>query len=239
MIYLGNPCSAGVREAMRAGLLGHIDTPAQGNTLDAGVSWCADNGCFGKGYPGDLAWLQWLRNHPGDRALCLFATAPDVVGDHAATWERSRPWLPLIREAGYPAALVAQNGMTVANWDHWHEIDCLFLGGSKECLPCGFVWPAEAGKPGRREPCPLCGRILTEWKLGAAARALSAEANARGVWVHMGRVSSFKRLQYAQTIGCDSADGTYLTYGADKNLPTLLGWLAQLANPDTPALLFA
>jgi len=225
LIYLANPCSPSVRQAMRGGLLGMIDTPAQGNTLEPGTTWCADNGCFGAGYPGDLRWLEWLQNHPGDRELCLFATAPDVVGDHAATWERSRPWLPLIREAGCPAALVAQNGMTVHNWSHWAEIDCLFLGGSMECLPCGYVRPSDDRET---RCCPVCGRTLTEWKLGAAARALVAEANAHGVWVHMGRVNSSKRLQYAMAIGCDSADGTYLTFGADKNLPTLLGWLADL-----------
>jgi hypothetical protein len=29
------------------------------------------------------------------------------------------------------------------------------------------------------------------------------------------------------------ADGTYLAYGPDRNLPTLLGWLAALP-PDRP-----
>lgn len=208
MIYLANPCSPDVRLAMRAGLLGMIDTPAQGNVLED-ADWCADNGCFGSGYPGDEAWLEWLRSHPGDRASCLFATAPDVVGDFAATAERSRPFLPLIREAGYAAALVAQDGMEYTTWDCWDEIDALFIGGS------------------------------TAWKLSDEVRNLAAVASSLGKWVHMGRVNSRKRLMYADAIGCDSADGTYLTFGPDKNLPTLLGWLAEMNSQGSLQLAFA
>ncbi len=80
----------------------------------------------------------------------------------------------------------------------WDEFDVLFLGGD------------------------------TPWKLGAAARALTVEANRRGKWVHMGRVNSRKRLIYAAEIGCSSVDGTYLAFGPDRNLPRLLGWLQDL-----------
>ncbi len=52
----------------------------------------------------------------------------------------------------------------------------------------------------------------------------------------MGRVNSYRRLAYAQSIGCHSADGTYLKYGPDLNLPRLLRWL-DLLNP--PAALSA
>jgi hypothetical protein len=77
----------------------------------------------------------------------------------------------------------------------WDEFDVLFIGGS------------------------------TAWKLGPQARRLLAEAKAHGKHVHMGRVNSERRYEYARAIGCDSADGTYLTYGPDKNLPQLLAWL--------------
>jgi hypothetical protein len=65
----------------------------------------------------------------------------------------------------------------------------------------------------------------TEWKLGPHARAVVRVAKARGMWVHMGRVNSLRRLRYAHAIGCDSVDGTYLAYAPDRNLPRLLGWL--------------
>lgn len=40
----------------------------------------------------------------------------------------------------------------------------------------------------------------------------------------MGRVNSERRYRYALAIGCDSADGTYLTFGPDQNLPDVLAW---------------
>ncbi len=177
---------------MRDGLLGFIDTPAQGNRRPAGVAWCADNGCYGKGYPGDVAWLAWLAGM--DPTGCVFATAPDVVGDAIATLARSLPMLPRIRELGYPAALVAQDGLEALPVP-WDAFDVLFIGGS------------------------------TPWKLGRHARALVADAKAHGKGVHMGRVNSARRLRYAADIGCDTADGTYLTFGPDANLPRLLSWL--------------
>ena len=53
MLYFANPCGPAVIEHMKAHQLGFIDTPAQQNRRPAGVIWCADNGCFGKGYPAD------------------------------------------------------------------------------------------------------------------------------------------------------------------------------------------
>lgn len=197
MLYFANPVRGGAQQAMRDGTLGYIDTPAQGNRRPAGVIWCADNGCFGKGYPGADGWLAWLRQHAAYAPACRFATAPDVVGDAAATLELSRPYLAQIRQLGYPAALVAQDGLEHLQVP-WDEFDVLFIGGS------------------------------TEWKLGAAAAEIVKEAKRRGKWVHMGRVNSRKRLRYAASIGCDSADGTYLVFGPDKNFPKLMGWLDEL-----------
>lgn len=68
----------------------------------------------------------------------------------------------------------------------------------------------------------------TEWKLSHDAAACVAEAKRRGMWVHMGRVNSERRLRIAASWGVDSADGTYLTFGPDCNLPRLLGWLRRL-----------
>lgn len=182
-------------DAMRNGRLGYIDTPGQGNRRPDGVTWCADNGRFGKGWPGYDDWWQWLTANAHAAATCLFATAPDVVGDAGATLADSLPWLPRIRALGYPAALVAQDGLESLPVP-WDDFDALFIGGT------------------------------TEWKLGRHARALVREAKAHGNRVHMGRVNSARRYRYAAAIGCDSADGTFLTFGPDVNLPKVLGWVA-------------
>lgn len=68
----------------------------------------------------------------------------------------------------------------------------------------------------------------TEWKMSRAAMDLVAEAQARGVSTHMGRVNTRRRLLYAHAHGIDSVDGTYLSFGPGKNLPTLINWLTYL-----------
>jgi hypothetical protein len=204
--YAANPCRAAL-PAMAAGQLVVIATPKQHNRIPDGALWVADNGCgpgkhgIGKGYPGDERFLAWLASHEAERCRCLFAAAPDVVGSAQATLARSLPMLPRIRELGYPAALVAQDGLELSEVP-WAAFDALFIGGS------------------------------TEWKLGPDAARLVRAAKARGKHVHFGRVNSRKRLRYAAELGCDTADGTYLTFGPDRNLPILLGWLRELAQPE-------
>ncbi|RCG19067.1 hypothetical protein DQ384_38495 [Sphaerisporangium album] len=171
-----------------------ITTPKQGNRLLAGHPWCADNGVYTGRYPGDEAYLTWLRRLRPLAHNCLFAVAPDVVGDHLRTLTRSRNMLVKIRELGYPAAFVAQDGMQFSSWDPWDEIDCLFIGGGDE------------------------------FKLSRDAAELVDVANSLGKWTHMGRVNSLRRYRYAAAIGCDSVDGTHLTFAPDQNLHEVLQW---------------
>lgn len=186
-------------DAMRAGLLCQIVTPAEGRMPIESVEWVADNCVFAGKYPGDDEYLAWLARLP-HRQNCRFVVAPDVVADHEATLKRSLPMLPRIRALGLPVAFVGQDGATPDALP-WDEFDALFIGGS------------------------------TEWKLGPEARVLIAEGKRRGKWVHMGRVNSQARLQYAADAGCDSADGTYLAFGPDTNLPKLLRWLRAVNHP--------
>lgn len=129
MIYLGNKSSGAIAESMSSGALGMMCTPAEGKTPASAAIWAADNGCFGRGYPGDDKYLAWLRRHAIHADRCLFATAPDVMGDAAATLVRSAPFFPLIRELGYPAALVAQDGLQELDVP-WDTFDVLFIGGT-------------------------------------------------------------------------------------------------------------
>lgn len=202
MIYLANPSTPAVRHAMTTGRIGAIVTPKQGNRLPADVLWCADNGCgpgkngVGCGYPGDRQYLMFLSHMSAQaRERCLFAVAPDVVCDAEASAKRLDRFYMAMR--GWFGLPVAFAAQNgLEEMDvPWHSFDVLFLGGD------------------------------TEWKLGRAARDLVAEARLRGKRVHMGRVNSLKRFRYAEAIGCDSADGTYLAFGPDQNLPALLGWL--------------
>lgn len=114
---------------MRNGMLGMIATPAAGNAVVDGVDWCADNGVYAGTYPGDQWYMEWLAARAHLLHRCCFAVAPDVVGDAAATLERSAPMLPLIRRLGYPVALAAQDGIEALTVP-WDEFDVLFIGGS-------------------------------------------------------------------------------------------------------------
>jgi hypothetical protein len=200
VLYLANPSSPAVRDAMRAGDLGQMCTPAERRRPIDGVYWAADNGCFSsKGYPGEQRWIAWLEKLIPWQDHCLFAVAPDRfnpdLGDGMglSSLERSRPWLPVIRQLGYPAALVAQNGLTPDEVP-WDEIDALFIGGT------------------------------TEWKLSRAAQRLEIAAQEHGKHVHVGRVNSSRRWQVVEVFGCDSADGTFIAFGPDKNLDRQSRW---------------
>jgi hypothetical protein len=205
---------------MRAGYLGQIVTPAAGNRLEPWVEWIADNAIYSNAYPGDAAYLTWLRSHADYRSRCRFAVAPDVVADHQATLERSWPMLAPIRRAVGRVALCAQNGATPEDLP-WGYFDAVFLAGIVECVTCGYI-PRVETLP--QSACPS-GHPLTEWKVGATAAAIAAEAKRRGAWCHMGRVNTDLRIRRAREMGCDSGDGTYLAWGPDQNLPKLLSRL--------------
>jgi hypothetical protein len=199
--YYATASGPRVRDAMTAGHIGQIVTPAAGNRITDGTDWIADNAVYAGRYPGDDAYLAWLAARANDAPRCRFVVAPDVVGDAAATLELSAPMLPRIRALGYRVALVAQNGLENIWPVPWADIDCLFIGGT------------------------------TEWKL--SARGLITEAKEQGKWVHMGRVNSRRRVLYADAIGCDSVDGTYLAFGPDINLPKMRRWITELETQGT------
>lgn len=105
-------------------------TPRMRQQPPPGMPWAADNGRFSapQDYT-DAKYLEWLQGMPVES--CLFATAPDVVGDAVATLAMSLPMLPRIRALGYRAALVAQDGLEALSIP-WDEFDCLFVGGTTE-----------------------------------------------------------------------------------------------------------
>jgi hypothetical protein len=172
--------------------------PRIADTAHAGIPWAADNGCF-----------QTLNAHRFRQLLaaaeglpgCRFVATPDVVGDASATARRFEQWAPALERRGLPVALVAQDGLErMTGWLErtWDRLAGLFLGGT------------------------------TDWKLSTEAAHLAAEAKARGKWVHMGRVNSRRRLNYARLIGCDSIDGTQFSMFRDRWLPVALNeWLSD------------
>lgn len=74
----------------------------------------------------------------------------------------------------------------------WLQVDAVFVGGT------------------------------TEFKMGDVAREIVEEAKRRGMWVHMGRVNSHRRIRYAKAIGCDSFDGMRVAWFKDLYLDDFL-----------------
>jgi hypothetical protein len=68
----------------------------------------------------------------------------------------------------------------------------------------------------------------TDWKLGPEASHWVLEARQRGLWTHMGRVNSLKRLRYAKAQKYDSIDGTFITYAPTENLQRMTRWLQKV-----------
>lgn len=207
---------SGVLLRLRHPLLGCMRTPENNRGVPFGMPWAGDCGMRVAASTDPAAlddYLRWLDTL--DRAGCLFAVTPDVLGDAEACWRRSAPLLPRIRALGYPAAFVAQDGFAPEAVD-WSAFDVLFVGGK----------PANAD---RRMPPNERRRLAnTEWKRRedggwAAIRA----ARQRGVPVHVGRVNGGPFLRRLAAAGVRSADGTNLTW---NNLHArTLGWLDGLA----------
>lgn len=154
--------------------------------------------------------LDWFEKLDDDGNPALVATGkrkgePEMycVGDALATLELANAWAKFVRWLGFRPALVAGDGMEhLIDEIPWDDIDAVFLGGS------------------------------TDWKLGEGAAMVTKEAKARGKAVHMGRVSSGKRMAIANRFGCDTADGTYLANGPVVNLPNVLEWIDKVNDRD-------
>lgn len=201
MLYYANP-TTGTSNALQTEGLCLINTPGQGGAtprkLPEGVEWCADNGCYGKNYVGDKKWLEWLDSYSLEQRSRCRFATAPDVVGDAKA-TLSRS-LPFL-------PIIRGLGYSSAFVAQdgieeiqipWDDFDVLFIGGS------------------------------TDFKLGKTARDVVLLAKDKGKWVHMGRVNSQKRLEYATAIGCDSADGTFLIFGPDVNLPKLLGWLRKV-----------
>lgn len=189
---------------MTSGLLDCIDTPKQGNIAVEGVPWCADNGCFSDVF-NEAKWWAWLQANAHRADSCVFAVAPDVVADAAATLARSAPWMPKIRALGYPVAFVAQDGLENLTVP-WDEFDALFIGGSTE-WKLGRHARAIAREAKRRGKHLHMGRVNSLQRL-RYARWLGCDSAdgtfiKRGPDVNLPKMLGFLRLAHDETL----ADG--------------------------------
>lgn len=182
--------------------VGHLTTPANGNApkslASTGLPWAIDNGAFsGFDPPAFCRLLGRAAGLPG----CLFAVAPDVVGDAKATINLFFSWEPVLRACGFPVAYVLQDGLEGVGVP-WRFVDAVFIGGT------------------------------TRFKFSAQVKMAVAEAKRLGKHVHMGRVNTLKRLDYAHSLGCDSVDGSCFSRWADDFLLRSVRHVARLGTEE-------
>lgn len=168
---------------------GWMLTPMMGNKPDLTSTWWgADTGCFSNPDSFSIvAYLNWLDARP--RETCLFATAPDVVGDANATWRKSASVLPMIRSLGYKAALVAQDGIENPDWD---TFDVLFVGGTTTFKLAESTYALAQEAKERGKWCHM-GRVNSERRLRAAA--ISGYDSVDGTYLKFGRDVLLPRLR--------------------------------------------
>lgn len=196
MIYLATPSTPKIAAAMKAGLLGQLLTPDVGNVALEDVTLGVDNGCFPyRDNPDEWPPEPWIRALERAPRASRFAVVADVVFDHVRTVDRWREWSPIVRDLGHRPAFAVQNGIVDVARDVPDDAEAIFVGGDNRL------------------------------KYGPEAIAASHVARDRGLWLHLGRVNSLRRLRWAFALRCDSVDGTFLTRAPDKNLPRLLRYL--------------
>jgi len=123
---------SGATQTARGDGVGHLIVPTQWSLktradLRPG-QWAIDNFAF-KSFD-TAAFLRTLE-HFHDVPGCLFASAPDIVADAAATRVQWPFWSKVIRGVGLRPAFVLQDGIR-ADQVPWDEGIAVFVGGSTE-----------------------------------------------------------------------------------------------------------
>jgi hypothetical protein len=158
--------------------------------------------------------MQWAADNG------CFSRPEDFTVDGFVEWIAQKSHAPLFAVA---PDVVGDHSATV-----WKSLPA--MPQIRRVCPVAFV--AQDGATSARVPWPEFDVLFvggsTAWKISENAFALVSEAKRRGLWVHAGRVNSFRRLKAFADAGADSADGTFVAFGPDKNWPRLCGWLDRL-----------
>lgn len=164
-------------------------------------------------------------------------------GCFAERWDEN-VWVSWLKSFGNPKDalfatvpdVVADHDKTVERWNHYYKTVADLGYKPAFVLQDGAE---EATIPWETMGCLFIGGT-TEFKLSNTAKEMCRKAKSLSIWVHMGRVNSFKRMLLAKQWGVDSVDGTYLAFGPDKNTPKLINIVNKVnwSGVDVPLPLF-
>jgi hypothetical protein len=194
---------------MRNGKLGHIATPASGHRLQAGV----DRLQAGVDWCADNG--AYTGAYPGDTKYLAWLS---VRARHAA-------------RCAFATApdVVGDSTATLAR-----SCRCCTESGPWITPP---PWSPRTASSTSKSPGTTSTCCFWARRPGSSARPPpTSPPTPAGTTNGCTWVNSLQRLRHAAAIGSQSADGTYLTYGPDRNLPVLLRWLATVNDePASPA----
>ena len=173
-------------------------TPMMGNTLPDGVTWAADTGCFAAPERFDPLTYLGWLARYQADAGRCLFATMPDVVGDAAATLAKVQPWPRIIRGLGYKPALVAQDGLESRPVPWDDFDALFIGGS------------------------------TAWKLGEAATMLVRAARERGKWVHAGRVNSLRRLRHVAWQGAQSADGTFVAFGPNVNLPRMRGWIEAM-----------
>ena len=164
---------------------------------------------------------------PAQRSVEAWPWAAD--NDAFSEWNQDRYVRMLDTLNGMSGCLLVTAPDVVGDWEdtfdrfeHWQP-ELMWRS-----LPIGYV--LQDGQPERWVPWDRIAAVFIggsdRFKMGDEARQLAAEAKRRGKWLHMGRVNGHRRVRYAKAIGCDSIDGTSLSWFRDRWLQDFIAHAA-------------
>ncbi len=123
--------------------------------------------------------------------------------------------------------VVADADATFAMWDRWEPVINAFGFSPALVLQDGMTLELVE----TYEPEAVFVGGSTEFKLGREAREIVLWARREGKPVHMGRVNTMERINYAYSIGCTSIDGSGFSKWADIRIPLGLRWIREAMAP--------
>lgn len=189
--------SGGIRPELNHPMLGWMLTPDVGNVVPPTGYWAYDNACFK--HPDDFNFERF--EHDLRRRMAYAGDRLLFVVTPDKPFDADGTIARFDEYKVRMRKLGAPIAFVTQNGMQvedlpWNDFDALFVGGS------------------------------TEWKFDSESAALIKEAKRRGKWVHVGRVNSLRKLRWAESLGCDSVDGTFLARAPRINWPRMLAWFA-------------
>jgi hypothetical protein len=173
-----------------------------------GRAFGVDNQCFTKPFNPHRMY-RLLQNLAPYRAQCRFVTVPDI------------PWVN--NERVFDAQITVEMFEEYAN-------HMMFKG-----WPLAYV----AQNGAESLPFPEGATTIfiggdTAWKCSEAALSVIRRAHEQGLWTHVGRVNSKKRLTHFRLAHACSSDGTGAALAPTRVMKQLNHWLAQGILPFAP-----